>query len=87
MVLLKGKTLVRDVGQKLAKFEIEIKKDDILHYKLRIVHVFCLFVCFLRSGFNEPIEKSEETREIEDLRKSSVIQAKNVWMQERVVRH
>lgn len=86
MVLLKGKTLVRDMGQKLAKFEIEIKKDDILHYELRIVHVFFVVV-FLRSGFNEPIEKSEETREIEDLRKSSVIEAKNVWMQERVVRH
>lgn len=35
LVLLKGKTLVRDMGQKLAKFEIEIKKDDILHYELR----------------------------------------------------
>lgn len=46
-----------------------------------------LLLLFLRSGFNEPIEKSEETREIEDLRKSSVIEAKNVWMQERVVRH
>lgn len=86
MVLLKGKTLVRDMGQKLAKFEIEIKKDDILHYELRIVHVFFVVV-FLRSGFNEPIEKSEETREIEDLRKSSVIEAKTVWKQERVVRH
>lgn len=45
------------------------------------------FFFFLSSGFNEPIEKSEETSEIEDLRKSSVIEAKNVWIQERVVRH
>lgn len=42
---------------------------------------------FLRSGFNEPTEKSEETIEIEDQRKSGVTEAKNVWMQERAVRH
>lgn len=46
MVLLKGKTRVRDMGQKLAKFEIEIKKDDILHYELRIVHDFFVVVVF-----------------------------------------
>lgn len=32
LVFLKGKTLVRDMGQKLAKFGTQIKKDDILRY-------------------------------------------------------
>lgn len=38
---------------------------------------------FLRSKFNVPTEKSEETIEMEDLRKSGVTEAKNTSVQQK----
>lgn len=38
---------------------------------------------FLRPKFNVPTEKSEETIEMEDLRKSGVTEAKNTSVQQK----